>query len=235
MKSTPEVWKEPVVVWLSFVVVATLLGAVFFDGLKEMVRIWELKEEYSYGYMIPPITLFLIWQKKDLLERINFRGSWVGLLLVVLGFALFVLGNLSTLFLIVQYSFLMVVFGMALAFCGWRGFKIIAVPLLFLTFMIPLPAFFLTELSTRLQFLSSEIGVWVIRLFGISVFLEGNVIDLGVFKLQVVEACSGLRYLFPLMTLGFIAAYFFKAAFWKRAGATTTGSSSGCSSHRDCG
>lgn len=216
-KNSVSVWKETPLIWLFFVVAAFLTGVIFQEGLTELVRIWETKEEYSYGYMIPFITLFLIWQKKDLLERINFSGSWVGLAVVVLGFALFMLGNLSTLFLIVQYSFLVVVFGLALTFCGWRGFKIIAVPLLFLAFMIPLPQFFLAEISTRLQFISSEIGVWVIRLFGISVFLEGNVIDLGSMKLQVVEACSGLRYLFPLMTLGFIAAYFFKAAFWKRA------------------
>ena len=55
------------------------------------------------------------------------------------------------------------------------------------------------------------------RLFGVSVYLEGNVIDLGVYKLQVAEACDGLRYLFPLMTIGFLIAYFFKATFWKRA------------------
>lgn len=211
------VWKESPLIWLTFACVAGLIGFIFFEGLTELERIWELKEEYSYGYMIPFISLFLIWQRKDLLERVSFNGSWAGFALVVLGFALFMMGNLSTLFLIVQYSFLVVVLGLALAFCGWRGFKIIAVPLLFLAFMIPLPAFFLTEISTRLQFISSEIGVWVIRLFGISVFLEGNVIDLGAMKLQVVEACSGLRYLFPLMTLGFMAAYFFKAAFWKRA------------------
>lgn len=211
------VWKESPLIWLTLACVAGVIGFIFFEGLTELERIWELKEEYSYGYMIPFISLFLIWQRKDLLERISFNGSWAGFALVVLGFALFMMGNLSTLFLIVQYSFLVVVLGLALAFCGWSGFKIIAVPLLFLAFMIPLPAFFLTEISTRLQFISSEIGVWVIRLFGISVFLEGNVIDLGSLKLQVVEACSGLRYLFPLMTLGFMAAYFFKAAFWKRA------------------
>lgn len=211
------VWRPTLWIWLSGAILCLLVGIVYFEGFKELVRVWDSKEEYSYGYMIPFITLFLIWQRKDLLERISFNGSWAGLALVVLGFALFVLGNLSTLFLIVQYSFLVVVLGLALSFCGWRGFKIIAVPLLFLAFMIPLPTFFLTEISTRLQFISSEIGVWVIRLFGISVYLEGNVIDLGTMKLQVVEACSGLRYLFPLMTLGFMAAYFFKAAFWKRA------------------
>ena len=82
--------------------------------------------------------------------------------------------------------------------------------------MIPLPQFVLANLSTKLQLLSSQLGVWFMRLFDISVFLEGNVIDLGGYKLQVAEACSGLRYLFPLMTLGFLMAYFYKGALWKR-------------------
>jgi len=91
------------------------------------------------------------------------------------------------------------------------------VPFLILVFMVPLPQFIFNNLSAELQLISSQIGVAFIRLFDVSVYLEGNVIDLGSYKLQVVEACSGLRYLFPLMTLGFIAAYFFKGAFWKRA------------------
>jgi exosortase D (VPLPA-CTERM-specific) len=74
----------------------------------------------------------------------------------------------------------------------------------------------LANLSTKLQLLSSQIGVYVMRMFDVSVFLEGNVIDLGGYKLEVAEACSGLRYLFPLMTIGFLMAYFYKGAFWKR-------------------
>ena len=89
-------------------------------------------------------------------------------------------------------------------------------PLLFLLFMIPLPNFLYNNLSAQLQLLSSELGVAVIRLFDIGVYLEGNVIDLGTYKLQVVEACSGLRYLFPLTSLAFLMAYLFKAAAWKR-------------------
>ena len=216
-KNNISVWKETPVIWFSFAVVVLLLGFIYWEGLKELVKVWDTKEEYSYGYMIPFISLFLLWQKKDEIEKIDFESSWTGLVIVVIGFLLFVLGNLSTLFLVVQYSMLVVIVGIVLAYTGWRGFKVIAVPFLFLAFMIPLPQFFFVNLSTSLQFVSSDIGVWVIRLFGISVFLEGNVIDLGSMKLQVVEACSGLRYLFPLMTLGFMAAYFFKAALWKRA------------------
>jgi exosortase D (VPLPA-CTERM-specific) len=68
----------------------------------------------------------------------------------------------------------------------------------------------------QLQFLSSQLGVWVIRAAGISVLLEGNIIDLGNYQLEVAEACSGLRYLFPLMTLSFIAACMFRGPLWKR-------------------
>jgi exosortase D (VPLPA-CTERM-specific) len=89
-------------------------------------------------------------------------------------------------------------------------------PLFILVFMVPLPQFVLANLSTKLQLLSSQLGVWFMRLFDISVYLEGNVIDLGGYKLQVADACSGLRYLFPLMTLGFLMAYFYKGATWKR-------------------
>ena len=215
--TSPSVWKETRWIWATLLVLAALLLFTFYEGMRQLVNIWESREEYSYGYLIPVITLFLIWQKRPQLEQAPFTGSWLGIAVMILGLGLLVLGNLSTLFLVVQYGFLVVLAGIALALMGWHAFKIIAVPLTLLLFMIPLPQFFLQEISNQLQLISSQLGVLVIRLFGISVFLEGNVIDLGTYKLQVVEACSGLRYLFPLMTLGFIVAYFFHAAFWKRA------------------
>lgn len=211
------IWRESVVWWISVVGLGAVIVFAFSGGLKELLRIWETQEEYSYGYLIPAITVFLIWQRKDQLEHIAFPGSWAGVALMLVGLGIFGLGELSGIYLLVQYAFLVVLAGLALAITGLTGFRLIAVPLLLLAFMVPLPQFFLTEISSQLQLISSKIGVAFIRLFGISVFLEGNVIDLGTMKLQVVEACSGLRYLFPLMTLGFIAAYFFKGEFWKRA------------------
>ena len=82
--------------------------------------------------------------------------------------------------------------------------------------MIPLPSFLYFNLSQELQLISSMIGVAVIRLFDISVYLEGNVIDLGVYQLQVVEACSGLRYLFPLMSFGFLISYIYRGPVWQK-------------------
>src|SRR3989344_3884731 len=211
------VWETPARAWIFVLVVAVLFGATFYAGIKEIVYIWNIREEYSYGYLIPFITAFLIWQKKNVLATTRFSGSWIGILIVCLGLILFILGTLSTITTIVQYALLIVVIGVALSVMGWEGLKPILIPSLFLGFMIPLPGFFLNNLSAQLQLLSSTIGVEVTRLFGVSVYLEGNVIDLGSYKLQVVEACSGLRYLFPLMSLSFICAYIFRGAFWKRA------------------
>lgn len=193
-----------------------LIAVIFFDGLAYMVASWS-SEEYSHGYLLPFIAVYFIWQKRNELARIQFNASWLGMLLFCLGLFGFVIGELGTLFTVIQYSFLLTLCGLLLAVMGWSAFRLILAPLFILFFTVPLPNFLYNNLSAFLQLVSSKIGVDIIRLFGISVYLEGNVIDLGQFKLQVVEACSGLRYLFPLMSLGYIAAYLYKGSLWKKA------------------
>ncbi len=215
-RNAESLWGISVPTWGLLLLTALLITTLFHEGVFLMVKWWE-KEEYSHGYLIPPIVAFLIWQKKNQLETIRFSGSWVGVSVAVFSVLLFYAGELNAPYIVIQYGYLIALAGTALAFMGWKGMKVIWAPLLILVFMVPLPNIIYRGLSAELQLISSQIGVAFIRLFDISVYLEGNVIDLGSFKLQVVEACSGLRYLFPLMTLGFIAAYFFQGAFWKRA------------------
>ena len=210
------VWRSPRTLVCAAIIVAGLSVLPFWDGLARMWEGWAASPEDSFGVLIPPVAAFLMWQQKDRLERIPFSGSWWGIAVILFGGACLVVGQLGTVFAIVQFAYVITLYGLFLAFLGTRAFRVIAVPLLILLFMIPLPQFVVANLSTELQLLSSQIGVFVIRLFGISVFLEGNVIDLGGYKLQVAEACSGLRYLFPLMTIGFLMAYFYKGALWKR-------------------
>ena len=202
------------------VAVAVLVGALgftFADALVELERLWSRREEYSHGYLIPVISLFLVWQKRDELARLEFQGSWLGWGVLLFGLAMYVMGALGTLYVIEHYAFVVTVFGLVWAVAGTRAMRYLWIPVAFLIFMVPLPPFLYNNLSQKLQLVSSELGVAVIRWFGISVYLEGNVIDLGTYKLQVVEACNGLRYLFPLMSFGFLAAYLYHAAFWKRA------------------
>jgi exosortase D (VPLPA-CTERM-specific) len=195
--------------------IAALLYVCFAQAITFMVGQWSL-DEFSHGYLIPFIAIFLVWQRRDALRHIAFNGSWLGPAVVLFGIGLDVAGRLTALFVIQHLAMLTVLAGLVLALAGWRAFRILAAPLGVLVFMIPLPIFLLNNLSSELQLISSSFGVWLMRLAGITVFLEGNVIDLGSFKLEVAEACSGLRYLLPLMTLAFLMACFYRAPMWKR-------------------
>ncbi len=195
-----------------------LLGALFWDGLANLAEVWldPNRQEYSHGILIPAISLFLLWQLKNRFEALPYSGSWVGVVAVAAGVMFLLLGEFATIYIIVQYAFLLALAGAAWSLLGNRGFVWMLVPLVYLAFMVPLPQFLYNNLSGKLQLISSELGVAVIRAFGITVFLEGNVIDLGSYQLQVVDACSGLRYLFPLASFAFLAAYLYKTAMWKR-------------------
>ena len=195
---------------------AAALWLIFRDGLTYMVLDWG-QEEYSYAYLIPPIAAWLIWQRRARLVEAAAAPSWWGAPLVLAGIVLATFGDLATLYVVIQYAFIIAVFGVALTLVGWRGLAILAAPLFYLFFMVPLPDFLYQGLSARLQLISSALGVSFIRLFGLPVFLEGNVIDLGVYQLQVAEACSGLRYLFPLLSFGYLCALLYKGPWWHKA------------------
>jgi exosortase D (VPLPA-CTERM-specific) len=203
--------------YLVIAAAAVLTLLPFRVALSSFIDIWNLQPEYSHGLLIPFISAYLVWRRRDELSDLRFTGSWHGMWLIGLGLALWVVGDLATIYWIVQYGFLFALYGVVLALTGGAVFRKLWMPLAILVFMVPLPAFFNNSLSLQMQLLSSAIGVQIIRLAGISVFLEGNVIDLGSMQLQVAEACDGLRYMFPLMTLAFVLAQLLRAPLWKRA------------------
>ena len=125
-------------------------------------------------------------------------------------------GDLANMPDVVAYGIILCIGGLVLVTMGTRRGLRYWPALVYLLFMLPLPAVVYWRLSISLQLLSSEIGVWLISAFGVPVNLAGNVIDLGVYKLQVAEACSGLRYLFPLMSFGYLFAVLYKGPFWQK-------------------
>jgi exosortase D (VPLPA-CTERM-specific) len=191
--------------------------AVFSGALFELVTRWSRQEEYSHGFLIPFVVAWMLWARRDALLASIGRPSWIGPLLILLATIMLIVGELSAFFLLAQLGFIVALIGIVLGIGGYSLFRVSVIPIMFLVFAIPLPYFIDSQLSWRLQLISSELGVFFIRVFQVPVYLTGNVIDLGNYKLQVVEACSGLRYLYPLLSLGFLAAYLFQAPFWQRA------------------
>ena len=195
--------------------IAVTLAFIYWDGLVPMANSWR-SPQYSHGALIPLISLALIWQRWPMLSTTPLRPSWWGAAALLLAMLLFLIGELSTIYLVIQYSMILALGALVISAAGWQIMRVIWIPLVYLLFMIPLPDFFEVRISLNLQLISSEIGVALIRLFGISVFLEGNVIDLGTYQLQVAEACSGLRYLFPLMSFSFLIGYLYTGPLWQR-------------------
>jgi exosortase D (VPLPA-CTERM-specific) len=191
--------------------------AAFGNALWVLVNRWYYWEEYSHGFLIPVVSAWLLWSRREELRASVGQPSWMSLVLIGPAIVLHVVGEYSSIFVFSQIGFILVLFGIVLAIGGYQLLKATFIPIGFLIFAIPLPYFLEAKLTLQLQLISSQLGVDVIRLFQIPVYLEGNVIDLGYYKLQVVEACSGLRYLYPLLSLSFLAAYLFQAPFWQRA------------------
>ncbi len=200
-----------------------LLGAAvvislfaFGEGLLELVDRWMTQEEYSHGFFIPLISIGFLWMRREALVQSIGRPNWFGLVIVLGAISMLIIGNLSAIYILAQLGFIVALAGIALTYGGFSFLRITLMPLSFLLFAIPLPFFIDAAISWRLQLISSELGVFFVRVMNIPVFLEGNVIDLGEYKLLVTEACSGLRYLYPLLSLGFLTAYSFKAPMWQR-------------------
>jgi exosortase D (VPLPA-CTERM-specific) len=162
------------------------------------------------------VTASLLWMRRDALGANIGQPSFAGFALVLLAIAMHVTGELSANFFLSQVGFVLVLIGIILALGGYSLLRVAFIPIAYLLFTIPLPFFIGALLTLRLQLISSELGVSVIKLFQIPVYLDGNIIDMGTYKLQVIEACSGLRYLYPLLSLSFLGAYLFHAPLWQR-------------------
>ncbi len=209
---------RPVVPPLALLAIVAVLVVivVFGDALRELTLRWSQQEEYSYGFLIPPIVAWLLWRRRDALQASIGQPCFAGLGLIMLAIAMHIIGELSAIFILSQVGFVLALIGLVLAIGGYSLLRVAFIPIAYLLFAIPLPYFIDAKLTLQLQLISSELGVFFIRLFQIRVFLDGNIIDMGSFKLQVVEACSGLRYLYPLLSLSFMAAYLFHARLWQR-------------------
>jgi exosortase D (VPLPA-CTERM-specific) len=172
-------------------------------------------DDFSYGLLIPPVSFYIAYLKWPQIRRQLWHPSWTGLLVIALGLLLYILGNLAADVYSPQFSFLIVLTGMIVLMGGWRLVRLLIFPLALLLLTIPLPGFVIAQLTLPLQLVSSKLATGLLRAWGVPVIRQGNVIDLGVRQLQVVAACSGLRYILALSALGLIYCYFYQRSLWK--------------------
>lgn len=215
-QSPPESrWPSPALAGAAATTI--FLVVLFWDALENLWRRWGQQQELSHSYFIPLVSLYLVWVNRKTVKASIGDPSWSGVLIIAAALALLLLGQLTSIFLFQHLGVVVAIAGLVAAYGGRSLLRTTAAPVAFLLFAVPPPYWLITVLSWKFQQMSSVLGVKMIELMGIPVFLSGNIIDLGDYKLQVAEACSGLRYLFPFLSLGVIAAYMYRGALWQRA------------------
>lgn len=209
-------WSNPGLLWFVLGVLAPL--PLFWFGLVNLAQEWATPE-YSHGPLIPLLSGYMFMREMAMMppsaQPVRDRGPGFFVVALALGLAAF--GNLVKIPDIVFYAMIIWVMGLVLTCFGFRRGMFFWPSVLHLVFMLPLPTFIEWQVTTTLQFISSEIGVWLVAAAGIPVYLDGNIIDLGVYKLQVAEACSGLRYLFPIMSFSYIFCVLYRGPRFHKA------------------
>ena len=212
----PVFLKDPVTVAkISTCVVS--LGILYYSVFQSMVYDWSNDPDFSHGFLIPLISLFLVWQRSQELEKLPAAPRNLGILVIVTGLFFLMVGNLAAEYFTQRISFIVVLSGIILFLLGRQHLKLLSFPLIYLIFMIPLPSILMLKITFPLQMLAAKAATFSLQLLDIPVFREGTVIHLVENSLEVERACSGIRSLISLLALGAVLAYFINRLNWQRA------------------
>lgn len=200
-----------------FALVALALTVVVYGPiLYFMVLHWNAVADYSHGFLVAPLALYFAWERKPKLRRARIEPSWWGLVPLALSTLTLVVGRLGVELMNMRGSFVLALMGIVLLLLGRQIFRILAFPLFFLFLMIPLPQSLVNVVAFPLQLTAADWAVDLLYYLRIPALREGNIIHLPNTALFVAEACSGLRSLMALITLGVVFAYFFRKSWGER-------------------
>ncbi|TVQ98210.1 MAG: exosortase/archaeosortase family protein [Desulfovibrionales bacterium] len=192
---------------VQLVLVFPVLAVLYAGIVPDMVAQWAADENYSHGFLVPFISAFFVYQRWDQLKATQIQPSNLGLVVILLGLCLLLLGWLGTEYFTMRSSLVVLLCGMTLYWFGIQVFKILALPLLFLFLMIPIPYIIYDAAAFPLKLFVTEISVATLKLLGVIVWHEGNIIMFPNTVLEVADACSGLRSIMSLLALAVAFAF----------------------------
>jgi exosortase len=190
---------------------------LYWPVLTGLVDAWSTDDNYSHGFFIVPLAAYFAWERRRAFAASPVRPSIAGLAVVAVSLALLVAGLLGAELFLSRVSIIGAVAGSVLFLFGWPRLRVMLFPLAFLLLMVPLPALIFNKIAFPLQLLASRVGESSISALDIPILREGNVLILANATLEVAEACSGIRSLVSLFTLGIVFGYFVDRRPWVRA------------------
>ena len=201
---------------LGWVSILALLTAVYWGVIPHLVWQWANDDDYTHGFLIVPLALYFVWERRTRLLGMEPRPSLLGAGVLAVGLLVLVVGSVGAELFLQRASLIVVLTGLVWLILGTGFLRELAFPLAFLVFMIPLPAIVMNAIAFPLQLFAAQSATFCMQVAGIPVLREGNTIVLTNTTLEVVEACSGIRSLQALLALGAVYGYFTQKAVWKR-------------------
>jgi exosortase D (VPLPA-CTERM-specific) len=198
-----------------FLILWVIILWFYWPILVLLVNRLSASDDFNFALLIPFVSGYIVYLNRARVRSLLGTPSWWGLVLIFLGFSLYIFGKLASSLYMPAFSFLVVLTGTVFLLGGWPLVRLLSFPLLILVFVLPTESPLLAKITLPLQLISSTLATWFLQLIGIPVYRHGNVIDLGVRQLQVVKACSGLRYILPLSAMVLIFGYFFHRNLFK--------------------
>ena len=188
------------------------IGARYAETGAEIVSTWYRSATFAHGFVVAPISLWLVWRRREQLRAIEPRPWFVVLPLMVVAGMAWLVGEFAAVNAVSQAAFVaMLVFAVP-AVLGRDVARAIMFPLGFLFFAVPIGDFLLPTLRDR----TADFTVWALRVTGIPVYREGWLIVVPNGRWSIVEACSGVRYLIASLMTGTLFGYLNYRANWRR-------------------
>jgi exosortase len=212
----PSSWWNSGFAWRA-ALVALLLAAIYYDVVARLVSNWWQIPDFSHGLLVPPFAAFLLWEKRNILLALKPAPSWYGIVVIVFAILTLLLGFYGAELFLSRVSLIILLAGLVLLFGGRPFLAELRFPLLILILAIPLPALIMNQITFPLQIFASKVASALLPLFGVPVLREGNVIVLPLMRLEVAEACSGIRSLMSLFSMAVFYGYFMERSTLRRA------------------
>lgn len=202
--------------WIGAALIALGFATLYWRVLAKLVSDWYHDDNYSHGFLIVPLALYFVWERREKLRNISVAPSGLGLVVVLGSVGVLIAGILGSELFLTRISILGTLIGVTLFLGGWGYLRALVFPLAFLLLMIPIPAIIFNQIAFPLQLLASQFGESAMGLANVPVLREGNVLILANTTLEVAEACSGIRSLVSLLTLAIVLGYFSDPRGWVR-------------------
>ena len=199
--------------------IVLLIGAFFFacsSTFPIMVKVWS-RWDYNHGFLVPFISLYLIWHERNRLRNIPIQPSMIsGIGILAIGSLILILGKIGSVVVVELFATIIVIVGIVLSLFGGKYLKALLLPISYLIFMVPILDLVYYKISWPLQIISAKTVATLLGFFNLDIVQKAQYLELPTILLEIAPECSGISFLISFVAIGLPLAYFTQRSWLRR-------------------